>query len=209
MSIFAGIGALVLALAPGAWALEPRGPEDVLPAFAPSNAEAQALETEMMAELLRRYSREAEQVFVGRVLNTRHPFNDPVRGSTVTFEVKESWRGRSMPVVDVFVPPEGDYVDGDPAPAPLSIVAGYTMLVFLDGEGQAIASNALFLVAGGFAWRNKHADVFLAPARDRDWVDGIDPSGDYVVYPLDLIQATVAEGGAPPLLRRRGPAAHR
>ena len=172
----------------------PSSPEDALPAFHASDADTHAIEVEMMAELLRRYSAEAEQVFVGRVLGMHHPYGDPYQGTTVTLEVKDVWRGHTLPVVDIFVPPEGDYVEGDPAPGPLSIVPGYTMLVFLDKRGEAIASNALFLVAGGFAWRNKSEDVFLAPARDREWIDTIDPSQDYVVYPLALIRSSVEEG---------------
>ena len=101
--------------------------------------------------------------------------------------VSEVIRGAPPSVVEVHVPPSGSYVRGDPDTAPVAIHSGYQMLVFVDEHGSAVASNALFLVDGGFIWRNKVPDVFLNPRIAGAW-DLADPSQDYLMASLPTVK---------------------
>ncbi|MEL6349098.1 MAG: hypothetical protein AAFV53_38695, partial [Myxococcota bacterium] len=161
------------------WA--PEGSPVRLPAFEASNAEAQRVEAEMMRNLLREFNDRSSQVFLGEVLDAHHPNNDPIRGTQITFAVSGRMKGQTPLVVDVLLPPPGDYVAGDPLPMPVTVVEGYQMLVFMDRHNEIVASNALFLVRGGHIWRNKREETFLDPLRDREWSGSIDPYDDYIL----------------------------
>ncbi|MFT4977603.1 MAG: hypothetical protein ACI8S6_003510 [Myxococcota bacterium] len=180
-----------------------RAAEPVMPDFVPSNAAAEAQEASAMSVLLDTYIERAEVIFVGEVLSASHPHNNPIHGTRAIFTVKERISGDVSSVMDVLIPPVGDYFDADPFPVPIAAVSGYTMLVFVDGDGNAIAHNALFLVEGGYAWRAKRADVFLDPIRDRLWTESIDPSRDYVLSPIEQVRQQVAVAEALSQVARR------
>jgi len=136
--------------------------------------------------MITRYQDRCHDIFVGEVLGV---FNseDPQHGDRVTFMVYEVFQGTPSTVIDVQLPAQRPYTPGDPDSAPITVIPGYQMLVFADRYGQAVSSNSLFLVEGGFAWRNKRPEVFLNPRTDREWVELVDPSTDYVVFSLEYL----------------------
>lgn len=177
------------------------GPE--MPAFSPSDPAAEALEAEMMSSLLAAYIQRADSIVVAEVISASHPNNEKVRGTQAIVTVQERLKGSAgHSIMDVTIPPEGDYFDADPYKVPMSAVPGYTMLLFLDADGDLIAHNALFLVEGGFAWRAKRPAIFLDPVRDRLWTDRIDPTGDYVILPLAQVRQEIAAAPSPRLAQR-------
>ena len=66
-------------------------------------------------------------------------------------------------------------------------------MVFLDPTGTVVAGNALFFAEAGYAFRNKRPDTFLKPRSDRDWIENIDPTDDYVVYAIKDIEEALDE----------------
>ena len=162
-----------------------------MPEFTPSDREAEALEASMMSSLLDAYIDRADTIVVAEVVSASYLNNEKVRGTRAIVTVQERIKGAPSSILDVTIPPEGDYFDADPYKVPMSAVPGYTMLLFLDDDGDLIAHNALFLVDGGFVWRAKRSSVFLKPVRDRLWTDSIDPTGDYVILPLAQIRQQV------------------
>jgi hypothetical protein len=167
-------------------AAQPRMPE-----FSPSDQGAVLLEEEQLGRLIRDYAKEASAVFIGELVSaSTHP-QDPTRGTQAIFSVEEQIRGRVPSVIDVLIPPVGDYMPGDPYPAPITAIPGYKMVVFVNPDGEAIAHNSLFLYQGGYAWRAKRDDIFFNPVRDRHWTSSIDPSEDYVLIAIDDLREQV------------------
>ena len=66
----------------------------------------------------------------------------------------------------------------------MPLIEGYRLLVFLDSNDTVIDGQGLFFLEGGFAWRNRTEDVFLRPSVDRVWTEGIDPTEDYIAFPM-------------------------
>jgi len=175
-----------------------------MPDFSPSDPVADAIEAEMLSELIRAYAARADLIFIGEVISASHPNNDAIRGTQAIVTVTERIAGDAPGIIDVLVPPVGDYFDGDPHPVPMNVVPGYTMVFFADDEGTVIAHNALFLVEGGYAWRTKSEGVFLDPIRDRLWTESIDPSRDYVLVPLaELREKAQPRRAAQQVVQRR------
>ncbi len=128
---------------------------------------------------------------IGEVVNMYHPGGHAVNGTQVNLVVSEVIRGEVSSVTEIHVPPPGGYVDGVPDPAPLSVMPGFQMLVFTNSDGATVTSNAMFLVDGGFIWRNKAPDVFLNPRNLRDW-DLVDPSRDYLFTSRTAVRQQLA-----------------
>jgi hypothetical protein len=137
------------------------------------------------------YSARAERVFIGEVVGVYHPGGQAIRGTQVSLVVSEVIRGKVPSVVEIHIPPPGAYIAGDPETAPVSPERGFQVLVFTDADGEAITSNALFLIDGGFIWRNKAPDVVLNPRAQGDW-DLKDPSRDYLVASLSAVKQQLA-----------------
>lgn len=169
------------------WASEPDIPE-----FTQSNSEQEANEADLMAALIDEYARNSSGIFIGEVISTSYVNNNELQGTQAIFAIQERIRGDVPGIMDVFIPPVGNYFTNDPFPTPMTAVAGDRMVVFVNQKGEAIAHNSLFLLSGGYAWRTKRAEVFLNPLRDRYWTDAIDPSRDYVLVELNQIREQVA-----------------
>ena len=152
-----------------------------------SNDAGVAEDAALLQETIAQYSDAASQVFIGEVVGVYHPGGHAVRGTRVNMVVSEVIRGDVPSVLEVHIPPAGSYIPNDPLSAPTTIINGYKMLVFTDKKGNAVASSALFLIDGGFIWRNKSPDVFLNPRASRDW-DLIDPSQDYLLADLSTVK---------------------
>jgi len=152
-----------------------------------SNDDGAAEDAALLQETIAQYNEAATQVFIGEVVGMYHPGGHAVQGTRVNMVVSEVIRGDVPSVLEVHVPPAGSYIPNDPLSAPTTIINGYKMLVFTDTRGNAVASSALFLIDGGFIWRNKSPDVFLNPRTNRDW-DLIDPSQDYLIANLSAIK---------------------
>ena len=147
-----------------------------------------AADAALLQDAIAQYSEAASSVFIGEVVGTYHPGGHAVQGTRVNMVVSEVIRGEVPSVLEVHIPPAGGYFPDDPLSAPTTLINGYSMLVFADKHGNAVASSALFLIEGGFIWRNKSPDVFLNPRTSRDW-DLNDPSQDYLIADLSQIKA--------------------
>ena len=156
--------------------------------LAGGNDQLIAQDAALIQQTLDRYSSDAARVFIGEVVTAYHPFGHAVNGTTISVVVSEVLRGEVGSVVDVHIPPPGAYIHGHPETVPINIVTGYTVILFTDANNQAITSNAVFLVEGGFIWRNKSPDVFLNPRADRDWGELVDPSSDYLTSSLVAVR---------------------
>ena len=147
-----------------------------------------------LSQLLDEYSSRAEQVFIGEIVHMYHPSGHEAGGTRLGMLVSEVLRGEVPVLAEVDLPPSGGYIDGDLATAPVRPVLGYQVLVFTDADGDVLTSNALFLVEGGFIWRNKEPDVFLNPRIQQDWGELMDPSRDYLFGSLTAVrQALVSQ----------------
>lgn len=150
-----------------------------------------AQDAALLRQTIERYSARAEKVFIGEVVGMYHPGGHAINGTRVNIVVSEVIRGRVLSVTEIHIPPPGGYIDGVPDTAPVALMPGFQMLVFTDADGEAVASNAMFLVDGGFIWRNKEPDVFLNPRNLRDW-DLVDPSQDYLFTSLTAVRQQLA-----------------
>ncbi|MDG1482781.1 MAG: hypothetical protein P8R54_24530 [Myxococcota bacterium] len=150
-----------------------------------------AQDAALLQQTLDEYSAHAENVFIGEVVNMYHPGGHAINGTQVNIVVSEVIRGEVSSVTEIHVPPPGGYVDGVPDTAPIAIMPGFQMLVFTNADGETVTSNAMFLIDGGFIWRNKAPDVFLNPRNLRDW-DLVDPSRDYLFTSLTAVRQQLA-----------------
>lgn len=138
-------------------------------------------------EQILRYGHQAREVLIGKVLSASLQDSGSER---VVLDVQRSLRGRPGPVVEFIVPHTDGIDDGidDVELVKARVVEGYRVLVYLDAARYLVEGNALFVVEGGYVWRNKRQSVFLRPRSDRVWIDQIDPSPNYVVFSLDEIE---------------------
>ena len=143
-------------------------------------------------QTLDRYNEQADKVFIGEVVGVYHPGGHAVQGTRMSVMVSEVIRGKVPAIIEVHLPPAGGYIHGDPDTAPITILTGYQVLVFTDKRGQAVTSNALFLIEGGFIWRNKKPDAYLNPRIARDWAMLTDPSQDYLTASLSAVKQQLA-----------------
>jgi len=141
-----------------------------------------AIEQEVAWDQIVGYSRQAQEVVIGRVLSSTLQADGAER---VVLEVDQALRGHPEGIVEFIVPPTGASDDGEIVRA--RVVQGYRVLVYLDPARYLVEGNSLFLVEGGYVWRNKRGSVFLKPRADRVWIDEIDPAPNYVVFSLDQV----------------------
>ena len=180
-------------------ALEPaEGPESLLIPYESTSELDELLRTAdeaMMADYMQR----ADSVLIGQIVAVRGDPSVLGQQEIATLLIKERLRGRSVGLVEFTVPLQRHVGRVQP-----SLIEGYEMLIFLDKSGQLLDGEGLFFLEGGFAWRNRTDRVFLRPSIDRIWDDSIDPTEDYVTFPLAILRSQVTEGS-----RRRWWAASR
>jgi hypothetical protein len=175
---------------------EPTGPEDILLPYVERDAEAEAVaQAEAHASLIE-YCTKAKTVVIGKVLTSRVEPGFP--DELVELLVETTLRGEASGVITARVPRATAAVGEGFIPP--SVIEGYRLLVFLDPSGTLVEGNALFFLEAELAFRNKRPDNFLRPRSDRDWIDNIDPSADYIIYQLDEILKALDENP----MRRNG-----
>lgn len=129
---------------------------------------------------LQRYCELAERVVIGQVISV----SDASDRQNITLIVEQRLRGRVRGSLDIQIaqpqPTE------DPTRIIPHVLEDYRVLMFTDRANELIEGNAVFLMQGGHAWRNKRPDVFLKPSSDRDW-ELNDPNQDYTIFSLDQI----------------------
>ena len=132
---------------------------------------------------LARYCEEAHSVVIAEVIQVYQQNQD----QQVSLMIEEQLRGRTRGVIDIEIgmPSPTD----DPTRIYPLVANDYRVLVFTDRRGRLIEGNSLFLLQGGYAWRNKRHDTFLEPAANQDWVSHMDPAQDYLMFSMDEIHA--------------------
>jgi hypothetical protein len=165
----------------------PQSPEDLDIFFQDSTSKTTDRERREDWDLLQRFCRQADRVFVGKVLGTTYDPKDHSR--RVTFQVEDMLRGETDPLIEVRLA-DSQVEDGEQE-VEATIVRGYRMLVFIDEFGQVLDGRSMMFVEGGYAWLNRRDDVFLRPRADRDWIYQIDPSEDYATYALTMVKEEV------------------
>ena len=181
-----------------------RGPHGELLEIEDGDVDAnQKAWVESRAELAT-YASGASNIFVGEVLTTRDDFGARGFSDVVTVFVAEGMRGpaRRGDIAEFAIPraaASGEKVGERPVP-----VAGYTIVAFVGPEGDLVGGDGMYIVEGGFAWRNRRPSVMFRPSVDRDWLNTMDPSQDYFVLGLDEIRAAVEQHRGPTPPRGRG-----
>ena len=131
----------------------------------------------MMADYLER----ASTIAIGQVVAVR-PDSFGNR-EVATLLIEEPLRGDRVGLVEFTVPQKPQAGRIQP-----SVIEGYQLLVFLDSNNTLLDDEGLFFIEGGFAWRNRTDRVFLRPSVDRVWEEGIDPTEDYVTFPMSTLR---------------------
>lgn len=171
---------LLAALPASASTPRPTSPDEIALPYEADSAEEVAEREREDRETLERYAELARVVVTGRILTTRDAGGDELGVRIVTMLVKDRMRGKTPFIYEFRVDPPS--LDPD-RPSP-RLVHGYDVLVFVDRSGHLVDGRALYALEGGWAWRNRREGTFLKPRRDRDWVEEMDPSGEYEALSL-------------------------
>jgi hypothetical protein len=170
-------------------ATEPTGPESLEIPYQSGSALDDVLRAEddaMMADYLDR----ARTVVVGRVIAVRPDPTVLGQQEIATLLIEERLRGRAVGLVEFSVPLQRQAGRIQPA-----IIEGYRLLIFLDEADALVDGEGVFFLEGGFAWRNRTDKVFLRPSLDRVWSDSIDPTEDYITFPMAVLRARITDTG--------------
>lgn len=127
------------------------------------------------------YLQRATTIAIGQVVAVR-PGSFGNR-EVATLLIEEPLRGEQVGLVEFTVPQKPQAGRIQP-----SVIEGYQLLVFLDSNNTLLDDEGLFFLEGGFAWRNRTDRVFLRPSVDRVWAEGIDPTEDYVTFPVSTLR---------------------
>ena len=166
-------------------ASEPDGPDSLEIPYQPTselNDVLRASDNDMMVDYLER----ARTVVVGTVVAVRSDPNVLGQQEIATLIIEERLRGRPVGLVEFSVPLQRHTGRIQPA-----LIEGYQLLVFLDSTGALLDGEGLFFLEGGFAWRNRSERVFLRPSLDRVWENSIDPTQDYIAFPVTVLRSQV------------------
>lgn len=146
----------------------------------------------------------AYSVLIGEVLTTRDDYGARGFSDVVSVLVKEGLRGpaRAGDIAE-FAIPRAAASGGRTGERPVSVI-GYTVVAFVGPEGDLVNGDAMYIVEGGFAWRNRRPTVMARPSADRDWLNTMDPAEDYYIVSLNEVRAAVADTRGPDARRRRG-----
>ena len=134
------------------------------------------------------YLDRAHTIVVGQVVAVRPDPSVLGQQEIATLLIEERLRGRSVGLVEFSVPLHRRSGRVQP-----TLIEGYQVLIFLDNTGALLDGEGLFFLEGGFAWRNRSNRVFLKPTLDRVWSDSIDPTEDYITFPIAVIRSRVTE----------------
>ena len=129
---------------------------------------------------LKRYCELAERVVIGPIISV----SDGADRQNLTMIVEQRLRGRVRGSIDIQI--AQPQATEDPTRIIPHVMEDHRVLVFTDRSNELVEGNAVFLMQGGHAWRNKRMDVFLKPSSDRDW-ELNDPHQDYTIFSLDQI----------------------
>ena len=150
------------------------------------------------AETLSRYLEQSEAVILGTIVSQRKSMENLGYDHIIEVEVIEWLLGEGEEErITLHVPFNAPYVPGQPESVPPILVNTYDSLIFIDHKDWVVEGNALFVVEGDFAWRNKRPSIFLNPRHDRDWEMEL-PIDDYVMYQITKVRkitASVARNG--------------
>ncbi len=150
----------------------------------------------------REQAKGAYSVIIGEVLTSRDDYGARGFSDVVSVLVREGLRGAARPGdIAEFAIPRAAASGGRAGERPVS-VTGYTVVAFIGPEGDLVNGDAMYIVEGGFAWRNRRPTVMARPSADRDWLNTMDPSEDYYIVSLDEVRRAVAEVAGPQPGRR-------
>ncbi|MDG1478952.1 MAG: hypothetical protein P8R54_05140 [Myxococcota bacterium] len=161
-------------------ASEPIGPESLEIPYQSSTALGDTLR-EADEAMMDGYLQRATTIAIGQVVAVR-PGSFGNR-EVATLLIEEPLRGEQVGLVEFTVPQKPQAGRIQP-----SVIEGYQLLVFLDSNNTLLDDEGLFFLEGGFAWRNRTDRVFLRPSVDRVWAEGIDPTEDYVTFPVSTLR---------------------
>lgn len=154
-------------------------------------------------ERVRQQAAAAYSVFIGEVLTTRDDYGARGFSDVVSVLVKEGLRGPATAGdIAEFAIPRPAASGGSAGERPVSVV-GYSVVAFIGPEGDLINGDAMYIIEGGFAWRNRRPSVMARPSADRDWLNTMDPSADYYIVAMDEVRRAVSETRGPDTRRRR------
>lgn len=146
---------------------------------------------------VREQAKGAYSVIIGEVLTSRDDYGARGFSDVVSVLVREGLRGAARPGdIAEFAIPRAAASGGRAGERPVS-VTGYTIVAFIGPEGDLVNGDAMYIVEGGFAWRNRRPTVMARPSADRDWLNTMDPSEDYYIVSLDEVRLAVAEVAGP------------
>ena len=132
---------------------------------------------------------QARTVVIGEVLSVYEQSGVQV----VSVMVQKKFRGEPAPVIEFTIAAQTATKEVEHQ-AP-EVVQNYKVMVFLDRHGTLVEGNGLYVVQGGYAWRNKNSRTFLDPTIDRAWINTMDPSTDYITLSLTEIEKALDKYG--------------
>jgi len=165
------------------------------------NAENYAAEQDWLQENLERYLKASAYVIIAEITDQRPLQSNLGKDVAIDVKISEYLRGSGDMTRSFTVPFNAPYVPGKPETIPPVIVSSYVMLMFVDQYGMIIDGNAMFVVDGKFAWRNKRPNVFLNPRHDRNW-DLSAPIEDYTMYDLNEVRKQITTHNNRPWYKR-------
>ncbi len=149
---------------------------------------------------LARYATNAQTVVVGKVITADQSEGSRENFEWITLRTEKVMRGEAPAIFDFRTVHGREDGHRDPP----RLVPGYRILVFLDSSSQVVERNAIFVVVGDHAFRNRRETTFFSPLADRTWDERIDPVLLWATLPMGTVESALNnESGKERRKRRR------
>ncbi len=167
------------------------------------NKEVYAQEQIWKEETIQRYLDQTDRIVIGTIIEHRLLNANLGLDVVMEVEVEDYLLGEGDIYLTIDVPYVAPFVPGKPETVAPVVVDSYRMLIFIDRHRRVVEGNAMFVLEGEYAWRNKRPDVFLNPRYDRDW-SMESPIPDYVMFSMsEVLEAIASHNEEQPFWRRR------
>ncbi|MEC7986187.1 MAG: hypothetical protein VX278_13565 [Myxococcota bacterium] len=137
----------------------------------------------LLDTLLLTYLKSSEKILIGTLMASKPTKSNNRYDKVMRVEVERWLRGKGDKISEFVVPYNAPYIPNDPTTVPPILIDSYRILIFVGPHKTVLDGNAIFVLANGYAWRNKYPGLFLNPIYDRKWKQG-NPHDDYIKYSI-------------------------